>query len=110
LIYFLKKYSPRQFDNFHVLLWLFKDLCWVLEYKICGVIMIIPTFFVAILLLIQSILLKDQIGINLAITFWITANSIWMLDEFYTLNLQFLPPLFFVLGIFAAVSHYILKK
>ena len=45
--------------------------------------MIIPTLSVAIIISYKSWKEKDdEFWINLAITFWITANSYWMICEF----------------------------
>ena len=32
--------QTSRFDNVHVLLWLIKDTCWMLEWKVLGTIMI----------------------------------------------------------------------
>jgi hypothetical protein len=35
---------------------------------------------------------------NLSVTFWITANSIWMTDEFYSLGIKSYCLIFFIAG------------
>jgi len=70
-----------RFDNVHVLLWLLKDTCWMLEWKVLGTIMILPTITVAVYLTVRSAA-EDAFWINLAICFWISANSYWMMCEF----------------------------
>ncbi len=73
----------RHFENLHIPLWLLKDTCWMLQWKIAGVLMIIPTVIVAILITIISVKEKtDEFWVNLAICFWIFANSYWMICEF----------------------------
>ena len=70
-----------RFDNVHVLLWLIKDTCWMLEWQVLGTLMVAPTIGVAIYLAVKS--WGDQgFWINLAICFWISANAYWMLVEF----------------------------
>ena len=70
-----------RFDNVHVLLWLIKDTCWMLEWRVFGCLMIAPTIAVAIYLAVRSA--GEQVfWINLAICFWITANAYWMVCEF----------------------------
>lgn len=71
-----------KFDNMHVLLWLVKDTCWMLEWRVLGTAMILPTIAVAVLLAARS-RLERVFWINLAICFWISANSYWMLCEFF---------------------------
>ncbi len=71
-----------RFDNVHILLWLVKDTCWMLEWRVLGTAMILPTIGVAIYLAIRSAA-EHVFWINLAICFWITANAYWMLCEFF---------------------------
>jgi hypothetical protein len=75
-------YSLRHFENLHIPLWLLKDTCWMLEWKILGVIMIVPTLSVAMLITYKTRLTRE-VYINLAITFWIMANAFWMCCEFF---------------------------
>jgi hypothetical protein len=73
----------RHYENLHIPLWLMKDTCWMLQWKLAGALMIMPTMTVAILITYASIREKnDEFWINLAICFWIGANSYWMLCEF----------------------------
>lgn len=72
----------RHFENFHILLWLIKDTCWLLEWRTAGTIMLVPTILVAIYLTAKSFS-KNLFWVNLAICFWISANGYWMLCEFY---------------------------
>jgi len=97
-----------KFDNMHVLLWLIKDTCWMLEWRVLGTAMIAPTIAVAVFLALKS-RLERVFWINVAICFWIAANSYWMLCEFFghedIKNWAGLP---FALG-FAAVAVFYLK-
>jgi hypothetical protein len=43
-----------RFENVHILLWLIKDTCWMLEWKVLGCLMIAPTIAVAIYLAVRS--------------------------------------------------------
>lgn len=76
-----KKY--RLIENFHILFWLIKDLCWCLVYKPLGIVMIFPTLSVAIYITWQNRSNISELFHNLAVIFWITANSIWMISEFF---------------------------
>lgn len=52
-------------------------------YKPLGLIMIVPTVFVAIYLTVKSWSdMKERLH-NLAVCSWILANSTWMTGEFY---------------------------
>jgi hypothetical protein len=77
------KYSIRNFENFHILLWLLKDLCWVILWKPLGIFMIVPTLIFAIYITYLNRKDKAELAHNLAVCFWICANSVWMIGEFY---------------------------
>jgi hypothetical protein len=54
----------------------------MLELKWLGTIVMIPTLFLAIFLILKSLKSKD-VYINTALFFWIAANSFWMMMEFF---------------------------
>lgn len=76
------KYKTRQFENIHIPLWLLKDTCWMMEWETLGVIMIVPTIFVAAWLTFKT-RNEDEFFVNLAILAWIMANAYWMCCEFF---------------------------
>ena len=67
----------------HILFWLAKDMSWCLMSKTIGTIMIAPTIAVALIILVRSRERMTSFVHNLAVLFWITANSLWMLGEMY---------------------------
>jgi hypothetical protein len=73
----------RDFENFHILLWLAKDVCWVTEFEIGGAIMVAPTLLLAMFITYKGRRDKADLFHNLAVVCWIAANSVWMLGEFY---------------------------
>lgn len=73
----------RKFENWHILLWLLKDLCWVMDFKTFGTIMIIPTILVALWITFMARKSPSELVHNIAVVCWICANSIWMLGEFH---------------------------
>jgi len=75
----------RRFESMHIVFWLVKDSCWMLEFKWLGASMIIPTVFLALYLVIKTFGTRD-FYLNSAIFFWISANSFWMLMEFFNDN------------------------
>jgi len=109
----IRKFRP--FENFHIVLWLVKDTCWCTVSKTMGVIMIVPTILLAVY--ITWIHRKDRAELfhNLAVVFWISANSVWMIGEFYyddtTRNLAMY---FFAAGLASAfyfyVTEYLFKR
>lgn len=75
----------RKYENLHIVFWLIKDTCWMLEVRWMGAIMMVPTLFLALYLVFKTKHTHD-IFINLAIFFWILANSFWMMMEFFNNN------------------------
>jgi hypothetical protein len=99
----------KKFENLHILLWLIKDSCWMLEIKWLGTIMIVPTLSVAVWIVYMTRQSHD-VFINLAVLFWIIANSSWMLMEFFNYDSHKIwLGIPFFLGL-ASVSLYYLKQ
>ena len=73
----------RRLENLHIVFWLFKDISWCMIWKELGIIMIIPTLSVAIYIAYRTRQLRSELAHNLAGAFWISANSYWMISEFF---------------------------
>ena len=73
----------RQMENRHIIFWLLKDISWCLVWKVLGLLMILPTLAIAIRICWRTRNLKSELAHNLAIIFWIGANSYWMISEFF---------------------------
>lgn len=91
LIVSLKKImnNIRNFENFYILLWLLKDTSWLMGWKSLGIFMIAPTLIFACLITWKSRQHISDLHHNLAIIFWICANSFWMLTEFFNVEEQY---------------------
>ena len=77
------KNTLRRLENAHVAFWLIKDYCWCTSTKWLGLAMIGPTLAFAIHI---ACLTRDDVEDcihNVATCFWITANVVWMIGEFY---------------------------
>lgn len=97
--------NQRLIENLHVLIWLLKDISWAMEFKLLGSLMIIPAIIAAVWI---SYLTQNQMEfwVNLAVFFWILANSTWMLIEFFHFgNVYYCLP-FFILG-FLSFLYYL---
>lgn len=98
----------RPLENFHIFLWLIKDICWVSDVKPLGICMILPTILVAIFLTYKHRHIMQELAHNIAVCCWISANSIWMIGEFYFNDgLRFYAKIFFVIGIATVCCYYI---
>lgn len=73
----------RKMENMHIVFWLLKDISWCVIFKPLGIIMIFPTLIISIIIAWRTRHFKAELAHNLAITFWITANSYWMISEFF---------------------------
>lgn len=100
----------RGTENLHILLWIIKDTCWVQDYRVLGMIMIFPTIAVAIYLTVKSHPEREEFIHNMAICFWLCANSVWMIGEFF-FNDQTRPYalVFFAFGLITLAFHYLPK-
>ncbi len=78
----------RIYEYLHIPFWLVKDTCWGLEWKTLGVSMIFPTLGLALILAWKTRRNTSEFLPNLAIALWISANSIWMCDEFFELGIK----------------------
>ncbi len=98
----------RKLENLHIVFWLIKDTCWMMELKLLGTLMIIPALFMAVYIIIHT-RKTLEVFINAAILCWISANSYWMFVEFFFHNhykhLSLIP---FGLG-FVLVAIYFFK-
>ena len=73
----------RKMENLHIVFWLFKDISWCLFWKPLGITMIFPTLIISIIIAWRTRQYVSELCHNLAITVWITANSYWMISEFF---------------------------
>ncbi|MDQ3050133.1 MAG: hypothetical protein M3Q95_04535 [Bacteroidota bacterium] len=98
----------REYENLHILMWLLKDTCWVMNWEFAGIIMIVPTIAVAIHITWLRRDIKSDLFHNLAVCCWISANSIWMIGEFYFDDgLRPFATAFFVAGIASVTFYYV---
>lgn len=72
----------RRMENLHIVFWIIKDMSWCMGWKVLGITMIIPTLLVAIFISWRTRKIHSELAHNLAVAFWICANSTWMIMEF----------------------------
>ena len=106
----------RKMENLHIVFWIFKDIGWCLLWKPLGMVMIFPTLIISIVIAWRTRHMMAELTHNLAITFWIFANSYWMTTEFLAIDgnkvfadityrqLTIIP---FLLGVFSLAYYYI---
>jgi len=72
----------RQMENLHIVFWIIKDMSWCMGWQYLGITMIVPTLLVAIFISWRTRQIHSELAHNLAVAFWICANSTWMIMEF----------------------------
>ena len=106
----------RKMENLHIVFWLFKDVAWCLFWKPLGIVMIIPTLTIAIIIAWRTRHLISELCHNLAICFWIFANSFWMVTEFIgidehivtgSITYKHLAIIPFVMGLLSLAYYYL---
>ena len=98
----------RQYENLHIAFWLIKDSCWVASFRPLGMLMIIPTLYVAFDLAYRSRKNVSDFCHNIAVCLWIMANATWMTGEFFFKDtLRPYAGVFFVLGLLVVAYYYI---
>ena len=109
----------RKMENMHIVFWLFKDISWCMTWKVLGIAMIFPTLIVAIVIAWRTRSVKSELAHNLAIIFWISANSYWMISEFfgfdgmhlfYSYSGKHLALIPFLTGIVILAYYYLLQR
>ena len=73
----------RKMENLHIVFWLFKDISWCMIWRPLGIAMIVPTLAIAIIIAYRTRQYMSEVCHNFAIVVWITANSYWMISEFF---------------------------
>ncbi len=97
----------REYENLHITLWLLKDTCWITLWRTGGMIMIVPTFLVAVHIAYRSRKNLQDLFHNIAVCLWICANGIWMTGEFfYDDGLRNYALVFFVAGLVVVTAYY----
>ena len=109
----------RKMENLHIVFWLFKDLSWCMIWKPLGIAMIFPTLLISIVIAWRTRNFMSELCHNLAIIVWISANSYWMISEFFAFDnlplfgnftykhLALIP---FTLGILLLTFYYVVWK
>ncbi len=109
----------RKMENFHIVFWLLKDISWCMLWKPLGIAMIFPTLIIAIIITIRNRQYMSEVCHNLAIVFWITANSYWMMTEFFEfdtisiyldITYKYLAVIPFSIGILILTWYYLYWK
>lgn len=99
----------RRLENLHIVFWLVKDISWLMIWKPLGLFMVIPTMIAALAITWQTRNYRSELFHNLAVVCWITANSYWMLVEFFAADdsIRMYAIIPFVIGFLIIAYFYI---
>lgn len=109
----------RRMENMHIVFWLLKDISWCMIWKELGIAMVIPTLTIAIVIAWRTRNFKSELAHNLAIAFWISANSLWMISEFFHFDTNIIWESFtgkhlalvpFTIGALILVYYYLVQR
>ena len=109
----------RRMENMHIAFWLMKDISWCMIWKVLGMAMIVPTLSIAIAIAWRTRDIKSELAHNLAVAFWISANSLWMISEFFQFDTMILWKQFtgkhlalipFITGVLILLYYYAVER
>jgi len=109
----------RKMENMHILFWLIKDVSWCMVWKPLGILMVVPTLGIALVIAWRTRMYKSELAHNLAIVFWIGANSYWMCSEFFGFDTAHVTPSItgkhlalipFGIGLLILLYYYLVEK
>jgi hypothetical protein len=99
----------RGYENFHIVLWLMKDTCWLMEWKMAGIVMIVPTIIAAFHITWLERKNISDLYHNIVVCNWICANAVWMIGEFFFDDrLRPVSAVFFCVGFVFLAIYYLL--
>ncbi len=100
-------HDTRKIENLHVSLWLLKDVSWCSEWKMLGMVMVIPTLVVALKICWDTRRSTPDLIHNIAVALWICANTTWMIGEFfYEDTTRDYAKIFFYAGMILLAGYY----
>lgn len=94
-------------------------MSWCMEWKVLAIAMIVPTLLVAIFNSWRTRHIHSELAHNLAVAFWICANSTWMIMEFIKQDktiflgwltgkqLSMIP---FIIGSLILIRYYLIQR
>ena len=109
----------RKMENTHILFWLLKDIAWCMVWKPLGLLMVLPTLGIALVIAWRTRAYASELAHNLAIVFWIMANSYWMTSEFFGFDTVLVAPHVtgkhlalgpFLIGLVILLYYYLVTK
>lgn len=95
----------RKTENLHIIFWLIKDMCWMLEFKTASAVMILPTLAMAFYVAYISKQNISTLLVNLAVILWILANSAWLLSDMIYDFPKLISLIFFIAGLISILIY-----
>jgi hypothetical protein len=100
--------SLKKLENLHVGLWLIKDCSWCEEWIKVGMMVALPTLVLAIKIAWENRRDIEDLVHNVAVCFWLCANVVWMVGEFFFDDgSRWLAQVFFFAGLILLGGFYL---
>lgn len=104
----------KKLENFHVCLWLLKDISWCNVWVKFGMFIAVPTLLLQIRITWLTRKQPADLIHNIAVCLWLCANITWMSGEFikgdwFDDNMKWLPNIFFYSGVGLLVLFHIYR-
>jgi 4-amino-4-deoxy-L-arabinose transferase-like glycosyltransferase len=87
----------------HIPLWVIKDLFWMIGWSWLSLALSIPAILVSILIVNYTAGIKKLE--NYIIFCWLTANTLWLMDEKLNAHTHYFSLLFFLLGLGVSIKY-----
>ena len=87
----------------HIPLWVLKDFCWMIGMSWLSLIFALPAILVSILVINYTSGVKKLE--NYIILCWLTANTLWLLDEKLNAHTHYVSILLFIIGIGISIQY-----
>lgn len=105
----------KKLENFHVCLWLLKDISWCNVWVKFGMFIAVPTLLLQLRITWLTRKQPAELVHNIAVCLWLCANITWMGGEFikgdwFDDNMKWLPNIFFFSGVILLAAFYISRQ
>jgi hypothetical protein len=87
----------------HIPLWVLKDFCWMMGMSWLSLLLALPAILVSILVINYTAGVKKLE--NYIILCWLTANTLWLMDEKLNAHTHYASVLFFLIGIGVSIKY-----
>ncbi|MDX2194868.1 MAG: hypothetical protein NW207_00490 [Cytophagales bacterium] len=104
----MRKFNLRLIEILHLPIWYLTDFFWMAEIAWAAVALIVPLVVMGGYITYRSASSRVAFLPNCAVFCWIIANTLWMCDDFYPINVIKIAYVIFGIGIFILLYWFIM--